>query len=110
MRDEVIGVEVPETENEHLAGNLAADGEDTSPKAKHKGGRKPTDPSGEKRTEKIMLYLKLSSMDNLKILANTRGISVTEYVIRLIETAIKKRQDKINAFKALYTADYDDDI
>ena len=74
--------------------------EDT-PKPRGKVGRKVKDKGGEKRSEKIMLYLTPSLMTDIKDLASLYGKSLTEYVISLIEAHAELKQGKLASFREL---------
>ena len=72
-----------------------------TPKPKNKGGRKVLDPNGEKRSEKVMLYLTPSLMDDLRDLAYMNRKSIADYVISLIERNNEQKQAKLALFREL---------
>ncbi len=74
-------------------------------KPKSKGGRKVRDPNGEKRTEKVTLYLKASLMADVKDLAYTYRKGITDYIISLLEREARDKQDRLATFRGL-----DDDL
>ena len=75
--------------------------EEVAPKPRGKVGRKVKDKGGEKRSEKIMLYLTPSLMTDIKDLASLYGKSLTEYVISLIEAHAELKQGKLASFREL---------
>ena len=74
-------------------------------KPRGKAGRKVRDPNGEKRTEKVMLYLRASLMADVKDLAYTYRKSITDYIISLLEREARDKQDRLATFRGL-----DDDL
>lgn len=72
-----------------------------TPKPKNKGGRKVLDPNGEKRSEKVMLYLTPSLMDDLRDLANLYGKSIADYFISLAVRDAQAKQAKLALFREL---------
>lgn len=65
------------------------------------GGCKVLDPNGEKRSEKVMLYLTPSLMDDLRDLAYMNRKSIADYVISLIERNNEQKQAKLALFREL---------
>ena len=74
-------------------------------KPKNKGGRKVIDPNGEKRSEKVMLYLTPSRMEDLRDLASLYGKSIADYVISLIESDNERKQGKLSLFRELRSSE-----
>ena len=74
-------------------------------KPKNKGGRKVIDPNGEKRSEKVMLYLTPSRMEDLRDLASLYGKSIADYVISLIESDNERKQEKLSLFRELRSSE-----
>lgn len=76
--------------------------QETAPKPRGRnGGRKIKDAEGEKRSEKVMLYLTPSLMTDIKDLAGFYGKSLTDYIIGLIETHAEEKQAKLASFREL---------
>ena len=80
---------------------LPVEVEQIAPKPRGNVGRKVKDKGGEKRSEKIMLYLTPSLMTDIKDLASLYGKSLTEYVISLIEAHAELKQGKLASFREL---------
>ena len=74
-------------------------------KPKNKGGRKVIDPNGEKRSEKLMLYLTPSRMEDLRDLASLYGKSIADYVISLIDKDNEQKQGKLALFRELRSSE-----
>ncbi len=65
------------------------------------GGRKVLDPNGEKRSEKVMLYLTPSLYVDVKDWANLYGKSIADYFISLAVRDAQAKQAKLALFREL---------
>ena len=72
-----------------------------APKPKNKGGRKILDPNGEKRSEKVMIYLRPSLYVDVKDWANLHGKTITDCIIGMIEGYMQGKQEKLALFREL---------
>ena len=64
-----------------------------------KPGRKVFDTvNGEKKSEKIMLYLTPALIEKVRAWCDMKGVSYLGFITGLIEDFLKDREDKINAF------------
>lgn len=71
-------------------------------KNKAKGGRKVMDRvNGQKRSEKLMIYLTPELIADLRDWCNLKGISYANFVVELIENFMNERRDKLNSFREL---------
>ena len=59
------------------------------------------DPNGEKRSEKVMLYLRPSLYVDVKDWANFHGKSITDCIIGMIEGYMQGKQEKLALFREL---------
>ena len=73
----------------------------TAPKPKNKGGRKILDPNGEKRSEKVMIYLRPSLYADVKDWANLHGKTITDCIVGMIEVYMQGKQEKLALFREL---------
>lgn len=62
-------------------------------------GRKTT--TGEKRTEKLTLYLSPDMLSDIQDLSNLHGESTALYIVDLISKDINSRQDELKSFQDL---------
>lgn len=69
--------------------------------SKPKRGRKILDPNGEKRTEKVMIYLRPSLYADVKDLANLYGKRITDYIVSLIERDTEAKQEHLSFFQEM---------
>lgn len=66
------------------------------------GGRKRFDTvKGEKRTEKLMLYLTPSVIADIRDWCKIKDISAVNYITGLVVADMASRQDKLNSFRQL---------
>ena len=72
-----------------------------APKPKNKGGRKILDPNGEKRSEKVMIYLRPSLYADVKDWANLHGKTITDCIVGMIEGYMQGKQEKLALFREL---------
>lgn len=74
--------------------------ENTTPApVKKKPGRKRFDTvNGEKKSEKLMLYLTPELIAKIRVWCDMKGISNVSFITGLIEDFLKDKEDKINAF------------
>lgn len=67
--------------------------------AKKKPGRKVFDAeNGEKKSEKLMLYLTPALITRIRTWCDLKGISAVSYITTLIEEDLDSKQEKISAF------------
>lgn len=66
---------------------------------KKKPGRKVFDTvNGEKKSEKLMLYLTPELIAKIRVWCDMKGISNVSYITALIEADLHNKEDKINTF------------
>ena len=101
MADEKIEVS---TENVPVleAETVEAEHEAESDKNESNVGRKRLDTvKGEKRTEKLMLYLTPSVISDIRDWCSLKNLSSNDYITKLIEADLQDKQDKLNSFRQL---------
>ena len=59
------------------------------------------DPNGEKRTEKVMIYLRPSLYADVKDWANLHGKTITDCIVGMIEVYMQGKQEKLALFREL---------
>lgn len=64
-------------------------------------GRKTFDPSGERRSEKFMLYITPSLLADIKDICALRGVSVVSYITDLVTADLEDKRDKLDAFRKM---------
>lgn len=107
VEDDVIDTEVTENDvnSKDAAVATVCDGQaeigECEQTARRKTGRKTLDPKGEKRTEKVMLYLTPTLYTDLHDLASLYGQAMTDYVISLIKRDLEARREKLASFREL---------
>lgn len=70
--------------------------------AKKKPGRKRFDTvNGEKKSEKLMLYLTPELIAKIRVWCDMKGVSNVGYITALIEADLDSKKDKINTFLEL---------
>lgn len=74
---------------------------DTPAQPKNKGGRKVLSVTGEKRSEKVMLYLTPSLYVDVKDWASLHGKSITDCILSVLEEYMQGKQGKLALFREL---------
>ena len=59
------------------------------------------DPNGEKRSEKVMIYLRPSLYADVKDWANLHGKTITDCIVGMIEGYMQGKQEKLALFREL---------
>ena len=78
---------------------VQSNNEETHTPVKKRTGRKPFDTvNGEKRTEKLMMYLTPETITRLRAWCDLKGISAVSYITALIEADLDSKADTINSF------------
>lgn len=83
---------------------IAADAEPSqvTDKKESNAGRKKFDTvNGEKRNQKLMLYLTPSVIEDVRDWCSLKKLTVNNYVTALIEADLRDKQNKLNSFRQL---------
>ena len=64
-------------------------------------GRKTYDETGEKRSEKFMIYLAPSMLRDIRDYCDLRGVSVVSYITELVNADLEDKREQLNAFRKL---------
>ena len=106
-KNEVIDVEettqpLDGNANTEITAPIEPEETTTPAPVKKKSGRKVFDTvNGEKKSEKLMLYLTPALIAKLRVWCDMKGISNVSYITALIETDLDSKTDKINTFLKL---------
>ena len=105
----VIDTEEAESEKEiavdvepsQIAQKAEAETLETESKESNAGRKRFDTLKGEKRSEKLMLYLTPSVIADVRDWCHIKGISAVNYITNLIVADMASRQDKLNSFRRL---------
>ncbi len=67
--------------------------------AKNKGGRKPIDTNGEKKSEKFMMYFTPSLMADIRDWCSLKRVSCVDYITGLINADLEKKKERLEFFR-----------
>ena len=98
----VIDTRVAESEKEIVAKVEVEPVEAESDKKKSNAGRKKIDTvKGEKRDQKLMLYLTPSVIADVRDWCSLKNLSSNDYITKLIEADLQDKQEKLSFFRQL---------
>ena len=98
----VIDTETAESEKEIAAKVEVEPVEAESDKKKSNAGRKKIDTmKGEKRDQKLMLYLTPSVIADVRDWCSLKNLSSNDYITKLIEADLQDKQEKLSFFRQL---------
>ena len=65
------------------------------------GRRRLDSETGEKRSEKFMIYLSQRLLRDIRDYCDLRGVSVVSYITELVNADLADKQEQLNAFRKL---------
>ena len=65
------------------------------------GRRRLDSDTGEKRSEKFMIYLSPSLLRDIRDYCDLRGVSVVSYITELVNADLEDKREQLNAFRKL---------